>query len=160
MDTDVPRYRVLLYALALGIKLEDIAEELGLPVQAAYSVIRSPLMAEELRKVRDKVRKMVLEAADGTAAERELIASELSAAQTLSGLLGSKEDKTALQAASKILEIRGIAKPTKVEHTHKLVIPEKQAELLLETMKMLTDGNGNGQQGIVDVEAHVVNNGG
>ena len=131
-QTEPPRYRVLLYATAFGLPLEEFVEELGLTVKAASDVLASPFMQDELEKIKESNREKIREAADGDAVDKELAVAQLDAVHLVGDTIKNGDEK-ALGAALKILELRERSKPQKLEvdTTHRIQLTEDQAQNLM-----------------------------
>lgn len=131
-EEPLSRARVILYGVALGRPPEELAEKMGMKVRDLHVVLSSPMMQEELEKVRGEVREAIRDQSEGDAVEREVKAAELMAVQRIAQIAQSADDKTALSAAIKILDLGGRQKAQEqtVEHIHRLALPERQANLL------------------------------
>ncbi len=128
MDNGAPRFRVLLYAVALGMSYGDVAEELGMTIKAVSDVMGSPFMDEELKGLKKKIRKRVEDMASGEETERILASGTTEAARVLVDAVSSG-DKRALGAAQVLLKGRGYL-AERVEHVGKLLMPAEQLKAL------------------------------
>ena len=131
-DEPLSRARIILYGVALGRPYEEIADKMKMKVRDLHVIVSSPMMQEELERVREEVRDAIRDQSEGDAVEREVKAAELMAIKRISQIAQSADDKTALSAAIKILDLGGRQKPQRqeIEHVHRLALPERQAELL------------------------------
>lgn len=103
-----------------GLKNVEIAKVMKMSPENVSLVLSSPLFQDELAKRREQRNRIKDEIAgvQENDANRILADAESTAAQTMSDLLQSQDEKMKFSAAKDILDRRGLGKGTQVPVTH------------------------------------------
>ena len=156
-ESTLSKHRAALYDMAFGASLEEVAESLGMPLQAAATVVESPHWKAELEKIRKAIDERIQERVEGTAVEKTLAVTEIEAAESIRELVNTGPASVRLTASKDVLDRRGYGKVNKQEiDVHQtLHLPEREAVLLAGTLRQVAEMKGL-PEGIVEAEIVVI----
>lgn len=153
-----PKYRILLYQVALGTPLEEISENLDLSIKTIRGVLASPLMKKELKKVEKKIRERVAEFEGKDMTDEVLTNGTYDAARKLVELIDSATEQVSLTACNSILRMKGYDKQ-EVHVKKEVTVTSDELTLLNQVMAVISGMGGKlissvyaKEEGIVDVE--------
>jgi len=134
----LPKHLLLAYRIALGDSTESVAEELGMELRVVETILESPMMKEEVDRIRLKLAARISEAMNGDEVERLLQGSApLAVRKLIEQMLQNADRRTSAAAAKDILKLAGYEKPKEIDVSHEFHLPDAQAELLSQTLMMM-----------------------